>query len=90
MPAKVTLTITQGKLKGNVFTFEERKTCMVGRSTECDLQLPDDEAHRKTGRHHCLFDINPPDIRVRDLGSLNGTFVNGKRIGQRKVGQTVE
>ncbi|WP_430794840.1 FHA domain-containing protein [Trichormus azollae] len=25
--------------------------------------------------------MNPPDIRVRDLGSLNSTIVNGKRIG---------
>lgn len=90
MSAKVMLTVIQGKLKGNIFTFDKRKTCIVGRSTECDLQLPDDEAHRKTSRHHCLFDINPPDIRVRDLGSLNGTFVNGKRIGQRKLEQTAK
>ncbi|MFM6134029.1 MAG: protein kinase domain-containing protein [Sphaerospermopsis kisseleviana] len=41
-------------------------------------------------RYHCLLDINPPDIRVRDLGSLNGTFVNGKKIGQRKRHQTAQ
>jgi serine/threonine-protein kinase len=31
-----------------------------------------------------MLDINPPDIRVRDLGSLFGTFVNGAKIGQRE------
>ena len=30
------------------------------------------------------MDINPPDIRIRDLGSLNGTYVNGQKIGQRR------
>jgi serine/threonine-protein kinase len=36
------------------------------------------------------MDINPPDIRVRDFGSRNGTFLNDKKIGQRKKGQTPE
>jgi len=35
-----------------------------------------------------LLDINPPDIRVRDFGSKNGTFVNGEKIGQREAYQT--
>jgi len=35
-----------------------------------------------------LLDINPPDVRVRDFGSLNGTYVNGEKIGQRDKHQT--
>jgi pSer/pThr/pTyr-binding forkhead associated (FHA) protein len=34
-------------------------------------------------RRHCAIDIAPPDLRIRDLGSLNGTYVNGQKIGQR-------
>jgi pSer/pThr/pTyr-binding forkhead associated (FHA) protein len=34
-------------------------------------------------RRHCEFLIEAPLVRVRDLGSLNGTFVNGEKIGQR-------
>jgi len=64
--------------------------CIVGRHTECQLRVPDDDAHRVIGRTHCLLDINPPDVRVRDFGSLNGTMVNGKNIGQRREGQTRE
>lgn len=41
-------------------------------------------------RHHCLLDINPPEIRIRDFGSLNGTFVNGTKIGQRRSGESPE
>jgi pSer/pThr/pTyr-binding forkhead associated (FHA) protein len=68
MPAKITLRVTQGELKGKEFIFDERTTCIIGRSSECYPQLPNDEAHRTISRHHCLLDINPPDIRVRDFG----------------------
>ena len=36
------------------------------------------------------LDINPPAIRIRDFGSKNGTYINGKKIGQRKENQTPE
>ncbi|MEA5523771.1 FHA domain-containing protein [Nodularia spumigena CH309] len=41
-------------------------------------------------RYHCLLDINPPNIRIRDFGSKNGTYVNGEKIGQRAAHQTPE
>ncbi|MGK7919283.1 MAG: protein kinase [Trichodesmium sp.] len=88
MSAKIILTITEGSLKGQKFTFEERTTCVIGRSHDCYPQLPNDQAHRTVSRYHCLFDINPPDIRVRDFGSKNGTYVNGTKIGQRPANQT--
>ncbi len=90
MPSQVTLTITEGNLKGQKFTFDTRTTCIIGRATDCHPQIPDDENHRTISRYHCLLDINPPDIRVRDFGSKNGTFVNGKKIGQREANQTPE
>jgi pSer/pThr/pTyr-binding forkhead associated (FHA) protein len=90
MPAKVTLTVTQGSLSGQQFVFEERTTGIIGRSRDCYPQIPDDENHRTISRYHCLLDINPPDIRVRDFGSKNGTCVNGQKIGQRQPNQTPE
>jgi len=83
MPAKITLTITQGKFAGRKYVFIDRSTCVVGRDTDCHPRLPNDSDHSKVSRRHCLLDINPPDIRIRDFGSRNGTFVNGKKIGQR-------
>jgi len=90
MTSKVTLTITGGNLKGQEFTFDTRTTCIIGRAKDCYPKIPDDEKHRTISRYHCLLDINPPDIRVRDFGSKNGTFVNGKKIGQREAHQTPE
>lgn len=90
MSAKVTLTVTQGSLKGRQFIFEDRTTCLIGRSSDCQLKLPNDELHRTISRYHCLLDINPPDIRVRDFGSKNGTYINDKKIGQRRLNQTAQ
>lgn len=88
MPAKVTLSVTAGQLKGQQFVFDERTACLLGKVEGCHPRLPHDADHKTVSRHHCLFDINPPDIRVRDFGSLNGTWVNGQMIGRREKGMT--
>lgn len=90
MSAKVTFTVTQGSLQGRQFIFEDRTTCLIGRSSDCQLKVPNDDFHRTISRYHCLLDINPPDIRVRDFGSKNGTYINGTKIGQRQLNQTRE
>ncbi len=90
MPANVTLAVVEGKLHGQQFVFDERTTCIVGRADDCQPQLPDDDHHKTISRHHCLLDVNPPDVRVRDFGSRNGTFVNSRKIGQREPGQSPE
>jgi WD40 repeat protein/pSer/pThr/pTyr-binding forkhead associated (FHA) protein len=90
MPAKVTLTVTEGSLKGREFVFDSRTTCIIGRAKDCNPQLPDDAEHNTISRYHCLLDINPPDIRIRDFGSKNGTYVNDQKIGQRQPDQSPE
>lgn len=90
MPAQVTLTITSGSLTGQKFIFEERTTCIIGRANDAHPKLPNDEAHGIISRYHCLLDINPPAIRIRDFGSRNGTHVNNQLIGQRLPDQTPE
>lgn len=90
MSAKVTLTVTEGTLKGKEFPFDSRSTCFVGRHPDCTIQIPNDPDHSMISRYHCFLDINPPDVRVRDLGSLHGTYVNGECIGKREIDQTAE
>jgi hypothetical protein len=89
MTSTITLTVTTGKLAGKKYIFDSRSTCIIGRSEECNLQIADD-IDMTISRYHCLLDINPPQIRIRDFGSLNGTYVNGKKIGQREPGDTPE
>ena len=49
MPAKVTLTVTDGKLRGQQFVFADRTTCIVGRADGCEPRLPDDKEHKTFG-----------------------------------------
>jgi pSer/pThr/pTyr-binding forkhead associated (FHA) protein len=79
MASKVKFEIISGGLRGTKFGIDERMTCIVGRGKDCNLRIPM-EADGMVSRHHCILDINPPEIVVRDLGSSNGTFVNGQNI----------
>lgn len=88
MPPKVILKVIQGELLGKEYIFESRDTCLVGRSPNCQLQIPNNTAHNGISRYHCLLDINPPDVRICDSGSRNGTFVNDWCIGKRSRDQT--
>jgi pSer/pThr/pTyr-binding forkhead associated (FHA) protein len=51
-----------------------RPEFVIGRADDCHLQLP----NRFVSRHHCELIVDNRDecVRVRDLGSQNGTFVN--------------
>lgn len=76
---QVNLRVLAGPYKGRVFPFDEHDTFLIGRNNEAHLCLPDD---RFFSRNHCLLEIVPPRCFLRDLGSTNGTFVNGKRVNQ--------
>lgn len=49
---------------------------MLGRGTDCDLVLASDIVSRR----HATIAATPTHLRVLDLGSSNGTFVNGARV----------
>ena len=74
---RVTLHVVAGPQTGRVFTFDQHDTFMIGRSEDAQFCLPHD---RFFSRHHCLLEIAPPQAFLRDLGSLNGTYVNGARV----------
>jgi pSer/pThr/pTyr-binding forkhead associated (FHA) protein len=80
MVANITLTAENGPFKGKSYVFTRNQRCLVGRSKDCDFQLPGDFEFMTVSRHHCLLDLEPPRISVLDLGSRNGTYINGLRI----------
>ena len=82
-PTAVTLTVVTGPLEGQAYVFQEPAVYVLGRAEECYPRLPDDFYHKDISRHHCLVSVNPPEIWVQDLGSKNGTYVNGMKLGQR-------
>src|SRR5690606_28975695 len=82
MSAKVKLTFANGTLKGCHRVVDKYKRITVGRGVDCDLRLPKSGEFRKISRRHCELEVSPPRARVRDLGSLNGTYVNGVSVGE--------
>ncbi|MGA9532225.1 MAG: FHA domain-containing protein [Anaerolineales bacterium] len=60
---------------------EAKATLTIGRAADCDLQL----VSPSVSRHHAELFQRQDDVWIRDLGSLNGTFVNGNRIQQARV-----
>src|SRR5262245_9949569 len=76
---QVNLKVLAGPYKGRVFSFSQPDTFLIGRTNDSHLCLSDD---RFFSRHHCLLEISPPRCFLRDLGSTNGTFVNGQRVAE--------
>ena len=74
---QINLKVTAGPYKGRIFSFTQHDSFLIGRSPEAHLCLPED---RFFSRNHCLLEMNPPHSHLRDLGSTNGTFLNGQRV----------
>ena len=83
----VSLSVTRGPAKEKVFTFTDHDTFLFGRMEDCHACFPDDKL---VSRHHFILEACPPKASLRDLGSLNGTYVNGKKWGGRKSGESPE
>ena len=73
-------------LRGKQFSFISPCQILLGRSRDCDLVMPNDFLHWDVSRRHCLLVADGRFVTIRDLGSRNGTYVNGRRIGQRARG----
>ena len=71
MPGVLTVREEGGALR---HVFEER--AVIGRDPDCDIRL----ASRSVSRRHALVEKTPNGWVVRDLGSANGTRVNGARV----------
>lgn len=63
------------------FVIEKGKST-IGRNNECAVQI-------KLGvisRRHCQITVRDGKVKVRDLGSSNGTYVNNRRVQEATVG----
>jgi pSer/pThr/pTyr-binding forkhead associated (FHA) protein len=72
---KAELHVESGPGAGQVIVVSHDKF-LIGREKDCDYR-PDSEL---VSRHHCVIRQDEYTLRVRDMGSRNGTFVNGRQI----------
>jgi pSer/pThr/pTyr-binding forkhead associated (FHA) protein len=74
----VTLTVTAGPHAGQQFVFQGHDTFLVGRSKRAHFQLGVED--KAISRIHFMIEANPPQCRLQDMDSHNGTHVNGQRV----------
>jgi pSer/pThr/pTyr-binding forkhead associated (FHA) protein len=73
------LVADSGPEKGQVIPVVERVE--IGRALECDLSILEPALSRK----HCELEPDGDDLIIRDLGSVNGTWVNGEKVDEAKL-----
>ena len=70
------LKFISGKYQGGEFPLKGDKQLIIGRSSELDIVLVEDMVSRK----HAKITLAGGKITIEDLGSTNGTFVNGEKV----------
>jgi pSer/pThr/pTyr-binding forkhead associated (FHA) protein len=73
-PPRAVLRAVSGPYFGKVIPIHGRLE--IGRGAECGLVLDEPEMSRR----HAMIEVSAHEIYLRDLGSANGTFVNGVQV----------
>ncbi|MGA2231542.1 MAG: FHA domain-containing protein [Tepidisphaeraceae bacterium] len=74
---QVVLFIFQSKAERQSVSISGDIT-VIGRREDCDLRI----SHLDVSRRHCRLLKEPDGLRVEDMGSSNGTLVNGKKVSE--------
>ena len=77
---RYSLAIILGANSGQIYPITKPRI-VIGRGFGCDLQLADSEVSRR----HAVLDIRGDQGVLVDLGSTNGTFVNGVRVQHANI-----
>lgn len=70
------LVLQRGSEAGRRWPLDRSRPLTIGRSDECDIVLPD----RQVSRYHAQITWRGECYSVEDLGSKNGTHVNGQEL----------
>lgn len=80
---KPELVVVAGPHRGLTVTLESNKELYIGRSSSADVCLHDDK--KVSQLHAKILPVGPREFILEDLGSTNGTYVNGKQMEQTPV-----
>ncbi|MHB1843846.1 MAG: FHA domain-containing protein [Deltaproteobacteria bacterium] len=79
-PARFELVVTEGRSRGTRFPLRPG-VHTIGRSSQCDCSVLDEAVSRR----HFELRVDKDGVLMRDLGSGNGTVVNGDRIDELQL-----
>jgi pSer/pThr/pTyr-binding forkhead associated (FHA) protein len=79
MDVKLVMFKADGERKDFPVTNE---VTVVGRGEKCDLRVP----LLSVSRRHCEVTVAGDEVKVKDLGSSNGTYVSNKRVTEATLG----
>jgi len=74
--AQWALRFISGKYQGGEFPLRPNREIIIGRSSDLDMVLVEDMVSRK----HAKITTDDQVVTIQDLGSTNGTFVNGEKV----------
>ena len=74
------LIVVGGKLRGQEFILEEGES-VLGRETDCDIPLPVEGVSKR----HASVTVSGDSCYIKDLDSVNGTFVGGKLVKSKTL-----
>jgi pSer/pThr/pTyr-binding forkhead associated (FHA) protein len=72
---RVTVIVVEGAAAGIEVVIDRGET-LIGRNAGADISLPDEALSGV----HATIELGLAGFRIRDLGSTNGTFVNGSQV----------
>lgn len=75
------LKFISGKYQGGEFPLRADREIIIGRASELDMVLVEDMVSRK----HAKIVTADNAVVIQDLGSTNGTFVNGEKIKKARL-----
>jgi pSer/pThr/pTyr-binding forkhead associated (FHA) protein len=75
------LRFISGKYQGGEFPLRPHREIIVGRSSDLDMVLVEDMVSRK----HAKITTDDQGVTIQDLGSTNGTFVNGEKVRKAEL-----
>lgn len=76
----VVLQVQEGSRRSSELRYESPALVTFGRGTDCTVVLDDPNNPPQLSRRHCALQVTPPRVWIRDLGSKNGTWLNGDRV----------
>jgi pSer/pThr/pTyr-binding forkhead associated (FHA) protein len=81
MEKTLRVAVVTGPHKNRKFCFRGAPHLLVGRGLDCSVQLSGTERDRSISRRHCWLMLDAGSLKILDLASTNGTYLNGTRVG---------